>query len=122
MKIVSREEASKVCEEWKEMLKTERHHNHKIVDVNGVLRWKENEDVRVLFGSNAPISLNSLWDLFYAMGLDKNSEFIRDFYRNMGYSLGGFWEIFYWEVNNEIANEYNPMLEYREKRINEILK
>ena len=122
MKIVSREEASKVCEEWKEMLKTERHHNHKIVDVNGVLRWKENEDVRVLFGSNAPISLNSLWDLFYAMGLDKNSEFIRDFYRNMGYSLGCFWEIFYWEVNNEIANEYNPMLEYREKRINEILK
>jgi|688.fasta_scaffold1143224_2 hypothetical protein len=121
MKVVSIEEASKVCEEWKEMLKTERHHDHEIVDVDGVLRWKENKDVRDLVGGKGPLDLNSLWEFFYAMGLNKNSEFIRDVYRNMGYSLSGFWELFYWEMNNEDAADYNPMQEYRDKKIDDIL-
>jgi hypothetical protein len=25
----------------------------------------------------------------------------------MGYSLSGYWEIFYWEVNNEDAEDYH---------------
>jgi hypothetical protein len=121
MRLVSREEASKVSEEWKEMLKTERHHDHEIVDVDGILRWKENKDVRDLVGGKGPIDLNTLWQFLYSMGLDKNSEFVRDVYRNMGYSLSGFWELFYWEVNNEISSEYNPMQEYRDKKIDDIL-
>lgn len=122
MKVVSREDASKVSETFKEMLKTERHHNHEIVEVDGILRWKENKDVRNLVGGKGPIDLNSLWEFFYAMNLDKNSEFVRDVYRNMGYSLFGFWEIFYWEMNNEDAEDYNPLPQFREDRLNEILE
>ena len=121
MKIVSIEEASKVSETFKEMLKTERHHNHDIVEVNGILRWKENKEVRDLVGGQGKINLNDLWEFFYVMGLNKNSEFVRDVYRNMGYSLYGFWEIFYWDMNNEIACEYNPLQQFREDRLNEIL-
>jgi hypothetical protein len=29
-------------------------------------------------------------------------------YRDMGYSLFGYWEMFYWEINNNIAHEYKP--------------
>ncbi len=122
MKIVSIEEASKVSETFKEMLKTERHHNHDIVEVDGILRWKENKEVRDLVGGQGKIDLNYLWEFFYAMGLNKNSEFVRDVYRNMGYSLYGFWEIFYWDMNNEIAFEYNPLQQFREDRLNEILE
>lgn len=121
MRVVGREEASKVSEEWKEMLKTERHHYHEIVEVDGVLRWKENKQVRDLVGGKGKIDLNNLWEFFYAMGLNKNSEFVRDVYRNMGYSLGGFWELFYWEMNNEDADDYNPLPQFRDNRLNEIL-
>lgn len=122
MKIVSREEASKVCDDYNEMLKKERHHDHEIVEVDGVFRWKENKQVRDLVGGKGKIDLNNLWEFFYAMGLNKNSEFVRDVYRNMGYSLFGFWEIFYWDCNNEIASEYNPLTQFREDRLNEILE
>jgi hypothetical protein len=121
MRIVSREEASKVCDDYNEMLKKEKHHDHEIVEVEGVLRWKENKDVRDLVGGQGKIDLNDLWEFFYAMGLDKNSEFVRDVYRNMGYSLYGFWEIFYWEMNNEDAEDYNPIPQFREDRLNKIL-
>jgi hypothetical protein len=40
------------------------------------------------------------------MGLNKNSEEVRKLYRDMGYSLSGYWEIFFWEVNNEDAPLY----------------
>jgi len=26
----------------------------------------------------------------------------------MGYSLFGYWEVFYWDANNDIADEYEP--------------
>ena len=121
MRIVSREEASKVCDDYNEMLKKEKHHDHEIVEVDGVLRWKENKDVRDLVGGKGLLDLNSLWQFFYAMDLNKNSEFVREVYRNMGYSLDGFWELFYWEMNNEDAADYNPMPEYRDKKIDDIL-
>ena len=37
-----------------------------------------------------------------------NSEMWRKLYRDLGYSLFGYWEIFYWEANNEKAAEYKP--------------
>jgi hypothetical protein len=42
------------------------------------------------------------------MGLGKNDESVRKLYRDMGYSLSGYWEIFYWEMNNEDADQYRP--------------
>lgn len=54
------------------------------------------------------IDLNTLVLLLNHLGYGKNSEVYRQLYRDMGYSLYGYWEIFYWEVNNPDANEYHP--------------
>jgi len=92
---------------YKTILDTESHHDHEIIiDSHGVIRWKENEQVVAPLLQN--ISLNSLIMLFNILGITKNSEEYRALYRHMGYSLSGYWEIFYWELNNEDADEYNP--------------
>ena len=104
MTIVSREEASATAEDYKEILDKEWHHDHEITrDDHGTLRWKENPKVREIIDKGI---LNDLWYLFHTMGLNKNSEEVRKLYRDMGYSLSGYWEIFYWEVNNEDAHLY----------------
>lgn len=93
-------------ETYREILDVETHHNHPIIkDENGTLRWKENKDTCKFLRN---ISLNDLCPLLNSLGYDKNSEPYRQLYRNMGYSLFGYWEIFYWEVNNEGAEEYTP--------------
>lgn len=86
-----------------EMMKTESHHNQEIVRINGVLRWKANPAVVGLLEN---ISLNDLCPLLCAMGFGKNSEVYRKLYRDMGYSLRGYWEVFYWEMNNYDAADY----------------
>ena len=104
MEVVSREEASAEAEDYKEILDKESHHNHEIIrDDSGTLRWKENPMVNEILNRG---NLNDLWYLFHIMGLTKNSEEVRKLYRDMGYSLSGYWEIFFWEVNNEDAHLY----------------
>jgi hypothetical protein len=46
----------------------------------------------------------------YILGYNKNSEIYRKFFWDLYYSISGYWEIFYWKVNNEIADEYKPSL------------
>lgn len=95
-----------VPECYQEMLKTESHHSHLIVDdEHGTLRWEENLHVNELMKS---ISLNDLIPLLTIIGHDKNSEVYRSLYRNMGYSLSGYTDVFYWECNNEDMDEYRP--------------
>ena len=106
MKTVTRTEASKADKTYRDMLKTEKHHKHEIVKENGVLRWKQNPQVNKIIDEK--IDLNELWKLFYFLGYGKNSEVVRKLYRDMGYSLFGYWEVFYWEANNDIADEYVP--------------
>lgn len=90
----------------RKMLKTEKHHKHEIVkDRNGVLRWKEVDGVNKLVDK---IGLNELVMLLHTLGYNQNSEMYRKLYRSMGYSLFGYWEVFYWEVNNPIAHKYKP--------------
>ena len=104
MTIVSREEAAATAEDYKEILDKECHHDHEIIrDDHGTLRWKENPKVREIIDKGI---LNDLWLLFHTMGLNKNSEEVRKLYRDMGYSLSGYWEIFFWKVNNEDAPLY----------------
>jgi hypothetical protein len=104
MKTISREEASAIAEDYKSILDKEWHHDHEIIkDEHGTLRWKENPKVREIIDKGI---LNDLWYLFHTMGLTKNSEEVRKLYRDMGYSLSGYWEIFFWEVNNEDAPLY----------------
>ena len=91
-------------DDYKEIFEKESHHDHKIIkDEHGTLRWKENKTVRAYLKN---ISLNDLCPLLDTMGFGKNTEVYRKLYRDMGYSLSGYWEIFYWEVNNEEASEY----------------
>ena len=90
----------------KEILDKETHHNHLIVeDANGVLRWKENPVVNLYLSK---ISLNDLLPLLMQLGFDKNSEVYRKLYRDMGYSLYGYWEIFYFSSNNPNKKKYKP--------------
>jgi len=104
-KVVKREDITD--ETYREILDIETHHNHEIIeDEHGTLRWKSVPKVRQLIDTK--LNLNDLWMLLRALGHDKNSEFTRHLYRSMGYSLFGYWEVFYWEVNNDIADEYKP--------------
>jgi hypothetical protein len=111
MKKIERKKISKMTDDFEEMMEKESHHSHEIIeDDNGIYRWKADPQVNSLIDE---LNLNSLWILFSKMGMNKNSEEIRKMYRDMGYSISGYWEIFYWEVNNPIVGEY---------RVNEIEK
>jgi hypothetical protein len=104
METVSRDEIKE--ELYQEVLKTEAHHDHEIIrDDAGVLRWKKNPAVDFLVTHG---DLNEIVRKLYAEGHDRNSELHRKLYRDMGYSLHGYWEIFYWEWNNEDAADYIP--------------
>jgi len=90
-------------ENYAEWIAKESHHDHKIVEINGVLRWEENETVNHLLEN---ISLNDLLPLLCVIGYGKNSEVYRKLYRSMGYSLLGYWEVFHWIVNNVDCDDY----------------
>ena len=92
--------------DYKEIFDKEKHHNHKIVDDNGVYRWEENKGKTTRVEEKG---LNSVVEKMMEMGLNKNSEEWRALYRNMGYSLSGYWEVFFWDWNNSIADEYCPV-------------
>jgi len=105
MKIVRRDDAE-LMDSWGEMLKTEQHHDHPItVCENGYYSWKETTTHKLL---SDHYDLNDVVCDFISEGLTKNSEEWREFYRDMGYSLYGYWEIFYWEINNEDTDNYQP--------------
>lgn len=92
--------------EYTEIFNKESHHTHEVIrDEHGTLRWKENKMVNELIDK---MDLNYLVHLLHELGFGKNSEVYRKMYRDMGYSLSGYWEIFYWGVNNEFADSYEP--------------
>lgn len=97
--IIERENIS-ICV-WLEMKEKESHHNHTIIIEGNRLRWGKTIDYE---------DLNKKWEEWSKRGLTKNSEEVRKYYRDIGYSLYGYWEIFYWEVNNPLASEYKPPL------------
>lgn len=104
MKEIRRQDLMDI-EDYAEIFSKESHHTHRVIeDDNGTPRWEEDPVVRKTLDR---VNLNDLWMLFMKMGLTKNSEPVRKLYRDMGYSLSGYWEIFYWEVNNEDAEDYH---------------
>lgn len=104
IKIVPRDKIKE--EHFRLILDTETHHNHEIIkDEDGTLRWKPNLDVCKI---KERLSVNEIVPLFCHLGYGKNSEIYRKFYRDIGYTLFGYWEIFYWDMNNEEADEYKP--------------
>ena len=89
-----------------EIIKTESHHGHELVlDKTGTVRWRPDPEVCEKMNG---INFNNVIEEFLSQGLDKNCEDYRKVYRDIGYSLDGYWEIFYWEVNNPIAGQYIP--------------
>lgn len=105
---------------YREILDVETHHDHVIIeDDHGTLRWEETPRVRKFIDT---YSLNDIIRTLYMLGYDKNSEVYRKLYRDMGYSLYGYWEIFYWEANNDEASEYVPKKEIPFDELNELLK
>jgi len=105
MKIIDRKDLYDI-EDYRLIFETESHHEHEVIeDEHGTLRWKTDPAVRAVIDKGI---LNDLWVLFMSMGLTKNSEEVRKLYRDMGYSLSGYWEIFYWDMNNEDAHKYKP--------------
>ena len=92
--------------DYDEMMKTEQHHQHDIIiDENGTIRWKEDPFIRQF---TKDCSLNHIVMGFLSNENDKNTESYRELYRKMGYSLSGYWEVFYWDMNNDEADDYEP--------------
>ena len=97
-------ERSKLPTSYARMMKTETHHDHVIIeDEAGTLRWKKDPFIRRFTDD---CSLNDIVQGFYSKGNDKNTESYRELYRKMGYSLSGYYDVFYWDMNNDIADEY----------------
>jgi hypothetical protein len=102
MKNIKREEIKDL--NFIKIIKKESHHNHGIIqDEEGILYWKPDENLCAeIEGKN----INDNIFYFHSNGLDKNSEEYRKFYRDMGYSLLGYWNIFYCKTNNPICTNY----------------
>lgn len=103
MKIVDRKDITE--EMYVEILKREPHDHPIVQDENGILWWLENRSIRDLFDLEI-LDLNEVVIGLYDKGLGKNSEEFRQLYRDLGYSLYGYWEVFYWDMNNEETDEY----------------
>jgi len=101
---ISWEDAAKIADTYELVLSREEKDSHEIVlDKHSTLRWVANPDrENEIMDSFGAKDLNDL----FTKGVDKNDPIIRELYKCIGYSLYGFWEVFYWEVNNERANEY----------------
>ena len=102
MKNIKREEIKDL--NFIKIIKKESHHNHEIIqDEEGILYWKPDQNLCAeIEGKN----INDNIFYFHSNGLDKNSEEYRKFYRDMGYSLLGYWNIFYCKTNNPICTNY----------------
>lgn len=109
-------------DDYRLILDTENHHDHIIIeDKHGTYRWKESKYTDKNIDSCG--GLNNVISLFYDLGYDKNSELYRQLYRNMGVSLNAYWEVFYWEMNNDEAEEYiqKRKIENRKLKIDRLL-
>ena len=97
------EKESILIPDYRTIIENEPHDHKIIVDTNGNFRWKANPDVRLLANT---LGLNEIISNFHSKDIYKNSEPYRKLYRDIGYSLLGYWEIFYWEANNPNTDEY----------------
>ena len=75
--------------------------DHEIEKFGDLLRWKPDPTL-------GHVDINKKIEEFIDRGITKNDEEWRDFYRRLGYTLAGYWEVFYWEANNPNADKYKP--------------
>jgi len=98
---ITKEEVAKIGEEYSVIFERENHDHPIIVDDHGTYRWKSDPIVNMLFEYKC-VDLNTM----YKNGASKNDPRVRKFYRDMGYSLYGYWEVFHWDMNNPEAEDY----------------
>lgn len=100
---ISWEEAATVSEEYAEVLAREELGHKLFVDGDGTIRWVPNEARKIeIMNHYGALDLNDL----FRKGADKNDPKVRELYKCLGYSLSGFWEVFYWETNNRHQIKY----------------
>lgn len=112
-------EAAALSEDYALILHTEMDlHSHELVkDSHGTLRWKADPLIDEMF-SRRWFNLNDIMLSQYKPinganpkippnPIVKNDPLARELYRRMGISLFGYWEVFYWDVNNPNAEEFN---------------
>lgn len=101
--------------EYAEVIRGETAHDHVLIEnEHGTYRWKRDEkrelEIMNYFGA---IDLNDVVSEWYKdskhqlrspSGTHSNDPLVRELYRCIGYSLSGYWEVFYWEVNNDAAS------------------
>lgn len=104
-KYANREEVKTICDDYKLILDTESHHDHKIIMDGQTPRWEKSPIVSELV---CKMGINDFVFTLSLLGYGKNSEVYRKLYRDLGYSLSGYWEVFYWDLNNEDAGDYRP--------------
>lgn len=105
MKIISRSEWRLKCPV--EIAEFDAHHQHQVFeDEYGILRWVPNDEYIISIKNK---NFNDVVAELLLRGLDKNCEEYRKAYRDIGYSLRAYWEVFYWLENNPIADQYVPM-------------
>jgi hypothetical protein len=96
-----------IVNSYQEIFNAESHHSHEIIeDENAIVRWKPNLKIKKYYEN---ISLNDLLPLLDAIGYGKNSEVYRKLYRDIGFSLSSYSDVFYEPVNNDV-NNYKPYL------------
>lgn len=67
-----------------------------VEDDHGTLRFPENPIINDLLDApGSGLDMNEIW----RRGYDR--EHLMAFYRDIGYSLFGFWEVFGWDMNTE---------------------
>jgi hypothetical protein len=88
---VTRDEVYKI-EGYAEILDNEKHHDHKIIlDEYNVLRWEGNPEVIKMADE---VGVNKLIIDLQNSGHTKSSEVYQKLYRDIGYSLCGYWDVF----------------------------
>lgn len=125
MKKVTWDYAKSLDEDYAHILNTEASiHNHQLVlddnarDSGRVLRWERDPLIDEMF-HRGWFDLNAIMGGYcktYAgitakispARIVKNDPLVRELYRRMGISLFGYWETFYWDINNPYAEEFKP--------------
>lgn len=114
---ISWTEAATICEDYKKVLLCEQLGHPLHIDKNGTLRWAAKpEREKEIMESIGAKDLDDVYTIYYdqySPQFDvpaKNNDLIRELYKCRGYSLSGFWEVFYWDWNNEHADKARPQV------------
>jgi len=113
MKYISWTEVAAMNDEYFAVLHCEPLGHLLHVDKNGTIRFEEKpERAKEIMDSVGAKDLNEFYEIYYDQFTPdydepaKNNKLFRELYKCRGYSINGFWEVFYWEMNNEDVDDF----------------